>query len=131
MSSASIGIPQSDKDIPGGNAQGHHGSVRSYAIGYALAILLTTAAFGMAVLPSETMTPTSVQAAICVLAVAQMLVHVIFFTHINTSPQSGTNIIALLLAIVIIMLVVIGSMWIMGHLSDHMMSMPELMRMQR
>lgn len=131
MSNYSVDHPQVGQNIPGASPHGRHGSLRSYVIGYVLAALLTAAAFGLAAVSPQAMTPASVLAGVCVLAIAQMLVHVIFFMHINTSPQSGTNILAMLMAILIVSLVVVGSIWIMGHLNDHMATMPELMKMER
>lgn len=131
MTETSLGHPQAGQNVPGLGRHGRHGSVPSYLIGFGMAWVLTLAAFGLVWMPPSAMTPVSIQSGICVLAVAQMLVHVIFFMHINTSPESGTNITALILAVVIVALVVVGSMWIMGHLNDHMAPMPELMRMQR
>jgi cytochrome o ubiquinol oxidase subunit IV len=131
VSEASSKHPQVGQNVPGMARHSRHGSLQSYLIGFGMAWLLTLAAFGLVWVPPTAMTPVSTEAGICVLAIAQMLVHIIFFMHINTSPESGTNITALILAIVIVALVVVGSMWIMGHLSDHMAPMPELMQMQR
>ena len=77
------------------------------------------------------LTPASLVAALIVLAVAQMIVHLIFFLHITTAPAQKTNVLALLLTLLIISLVVIGSLWIMAQLNTHMVPMDQLMRMQR
>ncbi|HLY88712.1 MAG TPA: cytochrome o ubiquinol oxidase subunit IV, partial [Acetobacteraceae bacterium] len=66
-----------------------------------------------------------------VLAIGQMLVHLIFFLHITTAPAQKTNILALLVTLLIIALMVIGSLWIMSQLNVHMMPMDQLMQMQR
>lgn len=66
-----------------------------------------------------------------VLAIAQMLVHLIFFLHINTSPEHKTNILAFILTIVIIAIMVVGSLWIMAHLNHNMMPMQRLIESQR
>jgi cytochrome o ubiquinol oxidase operon protein cyoD len=114
---------------PGMESQGTHGSLRGYIIGYVAAIGLTIAAFTVA--PNTGMAPFSIEAALAVLAIAQMLVHLIFFLHINTAPVQKTNILAFTAAMLIIAIVVIGSIWIMSHLNQNMVSMDHLMQMQR
>jgi len=118
-----------DSRTPGLVSQGTHGSLRGYIIGYVSAIVLTIAAFAMA--PSTGMAPFSIEAALAVLAIAQMLVHLIFFLHINTAPVQKTNIMAFAATMLIIAIVVIGSMWIMAHLNRNMVPMNQLMQMQR
>ena len=118
-----------DSRTPGLESPQTHGSLRGYIIGYASAIALTIAAFAVAT--STSMAPFSIEAALAVLAIAQMLVHLIFFLHINTAPTQKTNIMAFAATMLIIAIVVIGSMWIMAHLNHNMVPMNRLMQMQR
>jgi cytochrome o ubiquinol oxidase operon protein cyoD len=106
-----------------------HGSLQGYLVGYAAAAVLTVAAFAAA--RSGVLAPASVIAAITVLAIGQMLVHLIFFLHISTSPHQRTNILAFAVAMLIVLLIVGGSLWIMSHLQSNMMPTDQLMRMQR
>ena len=126
--------PRGESNTPGLNTpglEGHdaHGSLRGYIIGYVAAIVLTIAAFAIA--PSTGMAPFSIEAALAVLAIAQMLVHLIFFLHINTAPAQKINVTAFATAMLIIAIVVIGSMWIMSHLNRNMVPMTQVMQMQR
>ena len=114
---------------PGTDPQGGAGRWPIYTIGYVLAVILTVASFAMAT--THLLTPASLVAALFVLAVGQMLVHLIFFLHITTAPAHKTNILAIVLTLLIITLVVIGSLWIMSQLNQHMMPMDQLMQMQR
>ena len=114
---------------PGTDARGSTGQWPTYAVGFALAAGLTGASFVLAA--HQWLTPASLVAALVVLAIAQMIVHLIFFLHITTAPAQKTNILALLLTLLIIALVVIGSLWIMAQLNTHMAPMDQLMRMQR
>ena len=120
---------RSESITPGLESRGIHGSLRGYIIGYVSAIALTVTAFAIA--PSTSMAPFSVAAALAVLAIAQMLVHLIFFLHINTAPSQKTNVLAFAAAMLIIAIIVIGSIWIMGHLNRNMLPMDHLMQMQR
>jgi cytochrome o ubiquinol oxidase operon protein cyoD len=114
---------------PGTDPQGGAGRWPIYTIGFVLAVILTASSFAMAT--THLLTPTSLVAAVVVLAIAQMLVHLIFFLHITTAPAHKTNILAIVLTLLIITLVVIGSLWIMSQLNHQMMPMGQLMQMQR
>ena len=114
---------------PGTENGQQHGSLQSYLIGYVAAAILTIGAFAAA--QSNALTPASVIAAITVLAIGQMLVHLIFFLHISTTPNQRTNILAFAVTMLIVVLIVGGSLWIMSHLQSNMMPTRELMRMQR
>jgi cytochrome o ubiquinol oxidase operon protein cyoD len=69
--------------------------------------------------------------ALVVLAIAQMGVHVVFFLHITTGPDNTNNVLALAFGILIVLLVMVGSLWIMANLDHNMMPMDQLMQMQR
>ena len=103
--------------------------MHGYLIGYFVAAVLTIGAFAAA--QSSVLTPASVIAAISVLAIGQMLVHLIFFLHISTTPNQRTNILAFAVTLLIVLLIVAGSLWIMSHLQSNMMPVDQLMRMQR
>ena len=65
------------------------------------------------------------------LAIAQMGVHLVFFLHITSGPDSVNNVMALAFGLLIVMLLVFGSLWIMTHLDHNVMPMERLMQMQR
>lgn len=101
--------------------------LQSYLIGLALAALLTVAAFvlpGMGLLWGP-----GVPVALAVLAIAQMGVHLVFFLHITTAPDNTNNVLALAFGVLIVMLLIGGSVWIMGHLNHNMMPSHPMMRM--
>jgi cytochrome o ubiquinol oxidase subunit IV len=66
-----------------------------------------------------------------VLAIAQMGVHLVFFLHITTGPDNTNNILALAFGVLIVLLLIVGSLWIMDHLNHNMTPMDRIMRMQR
>jgi cytochrome o ubiquinol oxidase operon protein cyoD len=114
---------------PGVDTQGSTGQWPTYVVGFGLAAGLTVASFALA--RGHLLTPASLVAALVVLAIAQMIVHLIFFLHITTAPAQKTNILALLLTLLIISLMVLGSLWVMSQLNTHMVPMERLMQMQR
>jgi cytochrome o ubiquinol oxidase operon protein cyoD len=105
-----------------------HG-VRSYLLGLALAVLLTAASFYFA--GSDLIWRPGIAAALIVLAIAQMGVHLVFFLHITTGPESTNNVLALAFGVLIVFLLIAGSLWIMANMNHNMMSMPQMMNMQR
>jgi cytochrome o ubiquinol oxidase operon protein cyoD len=66
-----------------------------------------------------------------VLALAQMGVHLVFFLHITSGPDSVNNVMALAFGLLIVILLVFGSLWIITHLDHNLMPMERLMQMQR
>jgi cytochrome o ubiquinol oxidase operon protein cyoD len=73
----------------------------------------------------------SIPIALFVLAIAQMGVHLVFFLHITTGDDNVNNILALAFGILIVVLLIVGSLWIMTHLNHNMIPMDRLMQMQR
>ncbi len=105
-----------------------HG-LSTYAIGLALASVLTVASFY--VTGTTLIWGPGIPLALIVLAIAQMGVHLVFFLHIDTSPDSTNNVMALAFGVLIVILVVAGSLWIMANLNSNMMPMDQIMKMQR
>ncbi|KHN90866.1 cytochrome o ubiquinol oxidase subunit IV [Pectobacterium actinidiae] len=51
----------------------------------------------------------------------QILVHLVYFLHLNTSSEERWNVVALVFAVLIIAIVVVGSIWIMMSAHHNMM----------
>ena len=102
---------------------------RSYVVGLALASLLTVTSFYVS--RTSLVWSPSIPVALSVLAVAQMGIHLVFFLHISSGPDSTNNVMALAFGILIVFLLIAGSLWIMSHLNSNMPSMEQVMQMQR
>jgi len=89
-----------------------------HTIGLALAVVLTAISFWVA--NTSLLWAPGVLLGLAVLAVAQMGVHLVFFLHITTGPDSTNNVLALALGILIVLLVAAGSIWIMAGLDENM-----------
>ena len=125
--SAQDGAAEADR-APGS----HHdtrGRLRSYTLGFGLALLLTAASFA-ASSSSDVWSP-SIPVLLAVLAIAQMGVHLVFFLHISTAPDSTNNVLSLAFGIFVVGLVIFGSMIIIANLNQNMMPVDQLMDMQR
>jgi cytochrome o ubiquinol oxidase subunit IV len=94
-------------------------SLGGYLIGLALAIGLTAASFYLA--GGRLIWGPAIPVALIVLAIAQMGVHLVFFLHITTGPDSTNNVLALAFGVLIVVLLIAGSLWIMANLNHNMM----------
>jgi cytochrome o ubiquinol oxidase operon protein cyoD len=114
-------------------APGSHHSGRdrlqSYTLGLGLAVLLTAASFAAS--SSTFVWSPSIPVLLAVLAIAQMGVHLVFFLHISTAPDSTNNVLSLAFGVFVVGLVIFGSMIIMSNLNHNMLPMDQLMDMQR
>jgi cytochrome o ubiquinol oxidase subunit IV len=100
-----------------------------YTTGLLLALLLTATSFWAT--NTSLLWPGGVVLGLAVLAIAQMGIHLVFFLHITTGPESTNNVLALAFGVLIVFVVVAGSMWIMTDMNQNMMSpSPAPMRMQ-
>jgi cytochrome o ubiquinol oxidase operon protein cyoD len=104
-------------------------SVGAYLIGLGLATLLTLVSFFIA--RTTLVWHPSIPVALCVLAIAQMGVHLVFFLHITTGPDNVNNVMALAFGVLIVLLLIGGSLWIMTHMNHNMLPMDQIMQMQR
>ena len=100
-----------------------------YVAGLGLSLLLTATSFFIA--GTDLVWQPSIPVALGVLAIAQMGVQLVFFLHLTTGPDNTNNVLALAFGTLIVVLVVGGSIWIMGHLNANMMPTEHLMRMMK
>jgi len=105
------------------------GAIQVYLLGFLLAIGLTVASFWIA--GSSAVWGPGIPAALLALAVAQMGVHLVFFLHITSGPENTNNTLALAFGVLIVLVVVVGSVWIMAHLNHNLMTMDQMKLMQR
>lgn len=97
-----------------------HGSVKSYGIGFILSVILTLIPFGLVMYPTL---PKSITLLIVVaFAVIQVLVHLVYFLHLDRSAAQRNNVIAFVFAAIVIALLVGLSIWIMFSIHTFMMA---------
>jgi cytochrome o ubiquinol oxidase operon protein cyoD len=102
-----------------GHEGASHGSVKSYLIGFILSIILTVIPFAMVMNGSATKTTLIAVLTLC--AVVQIVVHLIYFLHLDSSSEQRWNVVALAFAALIIVILVVGSLWVMLHLNYNLM----------
>ncbi|WP_354685326.1 cytochrome o ubiquinol oxidase subunit IV [Cupriavidus necator] len=98
-----------------------HASFKSYAIGFILAVILTVIPFKLVM--DGSMDKGTILWIILGMAAVQILVHLKYFLHLDTSSEQRSNVIALLFTALILVIVVAGSLWIMHNLNTNMMVM--------
>ena len=97
-----------------------HGSMGSYMIGFGLSVILTAVPFWL-VMTGALHDPQLTAFTIMGFAVVQILVHMIFFLHMNTRSENGWTMMAAIFTIVLVVITLSGSMWVMYHLNHNMM----------
>ena len=99
---------------------GAHGSFGSYMIGFGLSVILTAIPFWLVMsgaLGNARLTGFIIMA----FAAVQVVVHMIYFLHMNTRVEGGWSFMAMMLTIVLVVITLSGSMWVMYHLNANMM----------
>ncbi|KDP86464.1 cytochrome o ubiquinol oxidase subunit IV [Cupriavidus basilensis] len=101
------------------SAGASHGSVKSYVIGFVLAVILTVIPFKLVM--GGTLEASTTLAVILGLAVVQIVVHLVYFLHLDSSSEQRWNVMALAFTALILLIVVAGSLWIMHNMNSNMM----------
>ena len=108
-----------------------HVSRKEYLTGFVLSVILTAIPFAMVMGGSGEATPLLVLLLLAFAAV-QVVVHMVYFLHMNAKSEGGWNALALIFTVVLVVIVLSGSLWVMHHLNTNMMpgahEMQEIMR---
>ena len=59
-------------------------------------------------------------------AAVQIVVHMVYFLHMNGKVQGGWSMLALLFTAVLILIMLAGSIWVMYHLNTNMMPVHDM-----
>ena len=95
------------------------GSLQSYFTGFVLSLILTAIPFALVM--SGTWSSSATLAGIFIAGIVQILVHLHYFLHLDTSSTARWNVLALMFTLVIMVLFVGGTIWIMYNLYYRMM----------
>ena len=99
---------------------GHHGSLKDYAIGFILSVILTAIPFWLVMTKAFDKSSTT---AIVILgfAAVQVIVHMVYFLHMNGKAEGGWSLLATMFTLVLLVIVLAGSIWVMYHMNINMM----------
>jgi len=95
-------------------------TLRGYLTGFVLSVVLTAIPFWL-VMGKVIAQPGTAAAVILAFAAVQILVHMIYFLHMNTKSEGGWNMLALIFTLVLVVITLAGSMWVMHHMNANMM----------
>ena len=104
--------------------QDFHVSYKGYATGFILSVILTAIPFWLVmakVLPSPKITGFVILG----FAAVQMVVHMVYFLHMNGKVEGGWSMLALLFTGALIIIMMAGSVCVMYHMNTNMMPTPD------
>jgi cytochrome o ubiquinol oxidase operon protein cyoD len=107
-----------------------HISLKGYMTGFILSVVLTAIPFWL-VMGKVFDKPGTTAIVILAFAAVQIVVHMVYFLHLNAQSQGGWNMLALIFTVVLVVITLSGSLWVMFHLNHNMMpaSMHEMRNM--
>ncbi len=105
-----------------------HGTVAGYVNGFILSVVLTAIPFYL-VMSGGVISSGVTALVILAFAAVQIVVHMVYFLHMNTKSEHGWSMLALIFTTVLVVIMLAGSLWVMYHLNTNMMPMsPHEMR---
>lgn len=110
-------------DDHGHDDHADHGSLKSYAIGFVLSVILTAIPFAL-VMGKAFASSSTTALVILGFAAVQIVVHMVYFLHMNTRSEGGWSMLALIFTVMLVVITLAGSLWVMYHLNHNMMPMP-------
>ncbi len=107
---------------------GYHATVKGYVIGFLLSVILTAIPFWLVmakVIPSSTTTGLVLLG----FAAVQIVVHMVYFLHMNSKVEGGWSMLSLIFTIAVVVIMLAGSIWVMFHLNSNMMPVHDMRNM--
>ncbi len=99
-------------------------SMKKYLTAYLLSLLLVVIAFGLIYIhissAHEVFSHPFLRVAIIILAVIQAIIQLKFFLHLGQDQSGKTNMALIFFTLGLILIIVVGSIWIMNHLNYNM-----------
>ena len=99
---------------------------RAYLLGFILSLLLTLSAYQLVEhhIRSHHISPSDDVSVfvLLVLALIQFFVQMVLFLHLGREKKPRWNLMAFGFMTTVVLILVLGSLWIMNHLNYHMMS---------
>jgi cytochrome o ubiquinol oxidase operon protein cyoD len=103
-----------------GHDHDNHGSLKTYVIGFVLSVILTAIPFWM-VMKGTFESSETTSFVILAFAAVQIVVHMVYFLHMNAKSEGGWNLLSLIFTVLLVGIVLSGSIWVMYHLHHNMM----------
>ncbi|WP_454907428.1 cytochrome o ubiquinol oxidase subunit IV [Variovorax gossypii] len=97
-----------------------HSTFKGYMTGFVLAVVLTAIPFWL-VMAKVFDKPNTTALVILAFAVVQIVVHMVYFLHMDAKSEGGWNMLALIFTLVVVVITLAGSLWVMYHMNTNMM----------
>ena len=101
-----------------GHSDHAHATFKGYLTGFLLSVVLTAIPFWL-VMTSALDNKTATIAIILALGAVQVVVHVIYFLHMDAKAEAGWNLMSFLFTATLLLIMLVGSLWIMFHLKEN------------
>lgn len=108
---------------------GLHATLGGYMIGFGLSVLLTAIPFWLVmsgIIGNKQVTALVITA----LAATQIVVHMIYFLHMNAKSEEGWTLVSLVFTLIMVAITLSGSLWVMYHLNTNMMPTHAMSQME-
>lgn len=113
----------------GDDHRGHHadhtvlfpqGTRQDYVTGFILAVILTAIPFFL-VMSGVFSSPRLTAFLVLICAVAQIIVHMVYFLHMSPRTDGGWTVISLVFTVIVLVIAVVGTVWVMYNMDANMM----------
>lgn len=97
-----------------------HSTFSGYMLGFMASVILTAIPFWLVmgdVFGSQNTTVVMILG----LALVQIIVHMVFFLHMNFHSEGGWTMLSLIFTVVLLFITLAGSLWVMYHMNVNMM----------
>ena len=99
---------------------GPHATLGGYLTGFVLSVFLTAVPFWL-VLGKVIDKSSTTAIVILLIGAVQIVVHMIYFLHMNAKSEGGWNMLSLMFTLTLVVITLTGSLWVMFHLNSNMM----------
>ena len=100
--------------------EGPHSTFSGYMIGFFLSIILTAIPFAV-VMGDVFESRNATILVVTFFAVVQILVHMVFFLHMNGKVEGGWTLLSTIFTVVFLAITLAGTLWVMYHMNTNMM----------
>jgi cytochrome o ubiquinol oxidase operon protein cyoD len=100
--------------------EGPHSSFSGYMLGFMASVFLTAIPFWLVMGDVFSSRNTTVLI-ILAFALVQILVHMVYFLHMNFQSEGGWTMLSLIFTVILLFITLAGSLWVMHHMNVNMM----------
>lgn len=106
-----------------GAEDGPHSTFSGYLTGFVLSVILTAIPFWLVMSGIIVDRSTVSVLALSGLALAQIIVHMVFFLHMDGKAEGGWTMVSTVFTLIFVVIILIGTLWVMFNMNINMMPM--------